>query len=483
MSALAPLFRLAIQSLKHRRLQAVLCVLTVAISTALLLAVLHLRKEARTSFQNTLSGTDLIVGARTGSLPLLLYTVFHIGDVSSNIDYQSFAKIAADPRVAWAVPISLGDSHQGFRVVGTTDALFTHYRYGNKTPLGFQHGQAFRNDQSHAVIGAEVAKRLAYKLNDAIVVAHGLGRVSFVKHQAQPLTIVGILQATGTPVDQSIYVPLAALDAMHHSAPGDQHDHDDHDHDDHDHDDHDHDDHDHDDHEHDEHDHEHDDHEHEHDEHDHRSDHDNQNLQNHNDNATQQNAVAASTDQHQPKEITAFYLGLKIRATALAMQREINTDKREPLQAVLPTATLQQLWKLIGVAENAMLILTAAVIMAGLLSILISLWSSLEARRREMAILRSVGAGARHVFALLLMEGFLLSVIGVSLAALMISTLFYFAGPLLAAQYGLFASAAWWSADAALVMLGVVAAALLLCLIPAIAAYRNALVDGLTMRL
>ncbi len=427
------LLALAFQSLRHRRLQAVLCVLTVAISTGLLLAVLHLRKEARSSFQNTLSGTDLIVGARTGSLPLLLYTVFHIGDVSSNIDYQSFRDIAADPRVAWAVPISLGDSHQGFPVVGTNDALFAHYRYGNKTALRFQSGQAFANDLQQAVIGAEVAKRLHYTIGDPLVVAHGLGRVSFVKHQAQPLRIVGILQATGTPVDQSIYVPLSALETMHtggslHADTTHDHDADHHDADHHEH------------------------------------------------------EVATNNEDHPPKEITAFFLGLKIRAMALAMQREINTNKREPLQAVLPTATLQQLWKLIGVAENAMLMLTAAVVIAGLLGILISLWATLDARRREMAILRSVGAGAGHVFALLLLEGMLLSIVGVGLAAMMVSALFYFAAPLLAAQYGLFASADWLHADAIAVMLGVLLAALLLCLIPAIAAYRHALVDGLTMR-
>ncbi|MGH8056140.1 MAG: ABC transporter permease, partial [Candidatus Entotheonellia bacterium] len=120
---------LAYASLKNRWLTSALTLFSIALSVALLLGVEQVRLGARESFANTISQTDLIVGARGGTLQLLLYTVFRIGTATNNIAYASYESFRKHPAVAWTIPYSLGDSHRGYRVVGTTEDFYTRYRY------------------------------------------------------------------------------------------------------------------------------------------------------------------------------------------------------------------------------------------------------------------------------------------------------------------------------------------------------------------
>ncbi len=157
-----PILTLALKSLLNRRFTALLTLLSIALSVALLLGVERVRSETRASFSSTISGTDLIVGARSGPVQLLLYSVFRIGNATNNISWQSYQDIAAHPKVAWTVPISLGDSHRGFRVLGTTPGYFDHYRYARDRRLEFAAGARF-DDLFDAVLGAEVADALGYR--------------------------------------------------------------------------------------------------------------------------------------------------------------------------------------------------------------------------------------------------------------------------------------------------------------------------------
>jgi putative ABC transport system permease protein len=166
--------RLALASLANRRAAALLTVLAIALSVALLLGVEKVRRGARDSFAATISGTDLIVGARTGDVQLLLYSVFRIGNATANVTWRSYEEVAARPEVAWVVPLSLGDSHRGFRVLGITPAYFERYRYRRDRPLAFAAGGPF-GGLFDAVLGADVAEALGYRLGDPLVVAHGLG--------------------------------------------------------------------------------------------------------------------------------------------------------------------------------------------------------------------------------------------------------------------------------------------------------------------
>ncbi len=413
---------LAWQSLLNRRFTAALTVISIALSVTLLVGVERLRTEARASFANTLSGTDLIVGARSGPVQLLLYAVFRIGDATNNISWKSYQDIATHPKVSWTVPISLGDSHRGFRVLGTTSAYFEHYRYARDRRLVIAEGQQFA-DLYDAVVGAEVADKLGYKIGDPIIVAHGASDVSFARHEDKPFRVVGIFGRTGTPVDRTVHVSLEAIEAIHVDwqsgapIPG----------------------------------------------------------------------VSISADQARkmdltPKVITAALVGLKSKVATFQVQRFINEYLQEPLSAILPGVALSQLWDLIGIAENALLIVSAFVVVVGLFGMLTALLTSLNERRREMAILRSVGARPGHVFALIMGEAGFLTLLGVLLGLALLYLLLLAGQPIIESRFGIFIEIGGLSPYEWILLSAVVSAGFLVGSIPSYRAYRLSLADGLSVR-
>ncbi|MFO7640748.1 MAG: ABC transporter permease [Candidatus Competibacteraceae bacterium] len=414
---------LAGKSLWNRRLTSALVVLSIALSVALLLGVERLRTQARASFANTLSGTDLIVGARGSPLNLLLYSVFRIGDPTNNVSWGSYQTFAAHPQVAWTVPLSLGDSHRGFPVLGTSQAYFQHYRYGRAQPLRLAEGREF-TDVFDVVLGAVVADRLGYALGQPIIIAHGVGEVSFALHDDKPFQVVGILARTGTPVDQTVHISLDGMEAIHADWFG---------------------------------------------------------------GAPIPGMRLAPERVRQldltPKTITAFLVGLHSRTAIFRMQREINTFAGEPLLAILPGLTLQQLWDLMGLAENALLVVSGLVVLVGLTVMLAALLTGLNERRREMAILRAVGARPGHIFALVLGESLVLALVGAALGVLLLQGGLLVAGPLLEARLGL-AIAGWPPSSHELILLAsVLGCGLVAGLFPAWRAYRYSLADGMTVRI
>ncbi|WP_454254406.1 ABC transporter permease [Pseudomonas sp. Marseille-Q8238] len=418
------LLRLALASLNNRRFTALLTVFAIALSVCLLLAVERVRTEARASFASTISGTDLIVGARSGSVNLLLYSVFRIGNATNNIRWDSFEHLAQHPQVKWAIPISLGDSHRGYRVMGTNADYFEHYRYGRSQPLQLAEGKAF-GDLFEVVLGAEVADALHYKLGDKIVLAHGVATVSLQQHDDKPFVVSGILARTGTPVDRTLHISLEGMEALH---------------------------------------------------------------------VDWQNGVPArgagkvsaeqAREMHlQPKAITAMLLGLKSKIATFAVQREVNEYRGEPLLAVLPGVALQELWSLMGTAEKALFVVSLFVVLTGLIGMLTAILTSLNERRREMAILRSVGARPWHVASLLILEAFALALFGALLGLLLLYLGIALSQGYVQANYGLYLPLALPSGYEWTLLGGILGAALLMGSVPAWRAYRQSLSDGLSIRL
>lgn len=220
------LFKLVWASMVSRKGMVALTVFSISISMLVLMSVAHLQAQLKDNFQRSVSGVDLIVGSRTSSLNLLLFSIFKIGYPTNNLDYHSFLTIKDNPLVDWAVPISLGDSHHGHAVVGTTETYFTHLKYADKRPLTWAKGRHFQQT-FEVVLGASVAREQAYVLGQQIILAHGAGKVSFSQHKNHPFTVVGILQATGTPMDHSVYIPLHSLEILHSPSSHDTNGHDD----------------------------------------------------------------------------------------------------------------------------------------------------------------------------------------------------------------------------------------------------------------
>jgi len=417
------LIKLARLSLWNRRGTVLMTWLSLTISIALLLGIDHLRTEAKNSFTSTVSGTDLIVGARSGQLNLLLYSVFRIGNATANISWPSYQRIIKHPQVAWSIPISLGDSHRGYRVMGTNTDYFSHYRYANGQPLQLAQGNPF-NGVFETVLGAEVALKLGYSLGEQIELSHGVGAVSFSQHKDKPFTVVGILARTGTPVDQTVHVSLEAIEAIHldwqqgSPVPG-----------------------------------------------------------------RQLSAEQTLAQDLTPKSITAFMLGLKSKMATFTVQRQINEFKNEPLTAILPGVALAELWQMLGMVENLLLLISLLVLLAALVGMITTILASMKERQREMAILRAAGAHPWYLFVLIQLEVLLITLFAMLSAAAVLWLALFSLQDTLAAEFGLFISlnivklaSLYWAG--AILLLSV-----LLGTVPALLAYRKALADGLTVRL
>lgn len=417
-----PILSLSLKSLRNRWATAALSVFAIAVSVALLLGVEKVRVDARASFANTISGTDLIVGARSGAIQLLLYSVFRIGNATNNISIQTYREIAAHPKVAWTIPLSLGDSHRGFRVLGTNRDYFKHYRYGRKQRLAFAAGKPFE-DVFDTVLGADVAKALGYRLGDPVVVSHGLGAAGISRHKDKPFRVAGILVRTGTPVDRTVHVSLEGIEAMHVDwrfgapIPG-----------------------------------------------------------------RRISADKVREMKLRPRAVTAVLVGLKSRFAVFTQQRRINEYRGEPLLAILPGVTLQELWDLMGTAETALAVISAFVVVTGLLGMLTMLLAGLNERRREMAILRSVGARPAHIFGLFVAEATFLAVAGVMAGLALLYAMLFVGRPLVDANFGLYISIGLPAQRDFLILALVVAAGFVAGVIPAYQAYRRSLADGMMVR-
>lgn len=415
------IFRLAFASLIARALTVGMTILAIALSVALFLGVEKVRTGAKASFADTISGTDLIVGARSGSVQLLLYSVFRIGNATNNLTWESYQDIAARPEVDWIVPISLGDSHRQFRVMGTTNAFFDRYKYRSGQPLVLRDGAAM-NDLFDTVIGADVAATLGYEVGDPIVVAHGLA--SFSEHDDQPFRISGILAKTGTPVDRTVIVGLKAIEAIHvdwksgAKVPG----------------------------------------------------------------QTTSAEVLRQMDL-EPQAVTAALVGVKGRLQVFGLQRAINEYPEEPLLAILPGVALQELWQIVGIAETALVGVSAMVVITALIGMMATIFSSLNERRREMAIFRAMGARPRVILGLLVLEAILMATLGALLGLVLLYVGLLIGQPLIDSAFGLWIPIEAPTMRELWVLLGVIAAGAIVSMVPALRAYRMSLADGMMVRI
>jgi putative ABC transport system permease protein len=415
------ILRLAFGSLIARGLTVGMTILAIGLSVALFLSVEKVRTGAKASFADTITGTDLIVGARSGSVQLLLYSVFRIGNATNNLTWESYQGIAVQPEVDWIVPISLGDSHRQFRVMGTTPAFFERYKYRSGQSLAVRKG-AIMSDLFDTVIGADVAKTLGYDVGDPIVVAHGLA--SFSEHADQPFRISGILEKTGTPVDRTVIISLQAIEAVHVDwQTGGQ--------------------------------------------------------------IPSQSTPADVIRQMElkPQAVTAALIGVKSRLQVFGLQRTINEYPQEPLLAILPGVALQELWQIVGIAETALIAVSAMVVITALIGMMATIFSSLNERRREMAIFRAMGARPRVVLGLLVLEAILMAAIGSILGLALLYVGLFISQPLIDTAFGLWLPIEAPTMREVWVMLGVVAAGAIVSMVPALRAYRLSLADGMIVKI
>lgn len=435
------LLSIARHSAWNRRSTLVWVVVSLALATALLWTLERLRHDIRTSFAQSVSGVDLIVGARSSPVQLMLFSVFHIGSVPQSMSMDSVRELAQHRSVSWVVPLSLGDSHRGYPVLGTTPAYFQHFAYGDKQPLALQQGAVFAGNLDglyEAVIGSEVARKMGYTLGQSITLGHGmeddghghshghnpaLASPASPSHDDKPFKVVGILAPTGTPVDRTVHVSLQALEALHLEwvggapLPGGQ-----------------------------------------------------------------IPADQARKFNLEPQAVTAALVGLKTRAAVFNVQRFVNAYEAEALMGVMPGVALGELWAVLGLGENALLAVSALVALVSVVSLMAVVLAGLNERRRELAVLRAVGAGPRHVLGLLTLEGVWVTGAGVVLGVLLAQLGMALAAPWLQQELGIRLQMSAPLPTQWALLASVLLAGLLASLGPAWRAYRLSLADGLSPR-
>jgi putative ABC transport system permease protein len=423
---MSALLQIALKSALNRRGTLSLVLLSIALATTLLLTLERLRTDIRESFSLSVSGTDLVVGARTSPIQLMLYAVFRVGGATNTMRMDSVQAVAQHRAVAWVVPLALGDSHRGRPVLGTTAAYFDRYAYGDQQKLVLAEGRAFAGTLDglyEAVIGAEVAQSLGYRLGQQIVLAHGNAGVLAKEHADKPFTVVGVLARTGTPVDRTVHVSLEAIEAIHLDWAG----------------------------------------------------------------GAPIPGMAIAPEHARkfdlaPKQVTAALVGLKNRVAVFNVQRFVAGYEGEALLAVLPGVALDELWAVVGPGEQALLVISAMVALVSLASLVAVVLAGLNERRRELAVLRAVGAGPRHVLLLLAAEGAIVTAGGVLLGVVATVAAVLFAAPLLQQQFGITLSATAPTAAQWGLLAAVLAAGMLASLVPGWRAYRLSLADGLSPR-
>ena len=423
------LFHIALRSALNRRGTLMLVILSIALATALLLSLERLRTDIRSSFLQAVSGTDLIVGARTGPVQLMLYSVFRVGGATQTVGMDSLRTVEKHRAVAWLVPLALGDSHRGYPVLGTTTDYFQRFAYGDKQPLVLAQGQAFSGTLDglyEVVLGAEVAHALGYRIGQRLTLSHGMAPAVGAlgsDHADKPFTVVGVLARTGTPVDRTLHISLQAIEAIHLDWAG---------------------------------------------------------------GAPMPGVKIAPEHARkfdlEPKRVTAALVGLKNRVAVFNVQRYVNELEAEPLLAVLPGVALDELWAAVGLGEQALLAISGLVALVSLTSLVAVVLAGLNERRRELAVLRAVGAGPRQVLWLLAAEGALVTLAGAVLGAVAAALAVWAAGPWVQQRFGISLAAGAPTPEQWALFAAVLAAGMLASLVPGWRAYRLSLADGLSPR-
>ena len=411
---------MAAKSLRHRLLTSLLCIFSISLSVALYLGVERVKEGSRDGFTGTISGVDLIVGAKGSPLQLLLYSVFNIGSAVNNITYDSYEKIASSPAVAWTIPISLGDAYHGFRVVGTNESFFENWQFrGDQKPV-LVSGRKFEGIFD-VVLGSSVASKFKHQVGDKIVLSHGTGSVSGYKHEKTPFSVVGILAPTGTPIDRGVYVTLHGMEAMHigweSGAPSGE------------------------------------------------------------------DIDLSSLKKEDIKigQITSFLVRASSRIMTLRLRRDIDTSKDEALMAVIPGLALSELWQTLSYVEQTLKLVALAVLLVGLLGVVISLYSSMQERRREIAILRSLGASKLQIFAWPFVEATFLVFFGIILGFAWLYLGMMFFRPWLQSEFAVFLPLTAPTESELIACALIFVAGTFAGLLPAIKAYLFSVHDGLAV--
>ncbi|MEQ9402989.1 MAG: FtsX-like permease family protein [Cyclobacteriaceae bacterium] len=345
------LFSLSIRNVIAKPLSSLLSVLLFGFGVCIIVLILLTGTFLKDEISKNASGIDLVVGAKGSPLQIILASIFHIDFPTGNISLEEADKLTKNRLVASAIPLSLGDSYKGYRIVGTTQ------KYAELYAAEPGSGEWFGENMA-ATIGAKVARDLQLTIGDELQSAHGLAEGGG-GHDEHPYRIVGIMKPTGKVVDNLILVSVQSVWNVHGHDQEDEHGAD---------------------------------------------------SELHQMVELERLGLSVTKEQLQNEDITSMLLTYRSPMAAVQLPRIVNSTSN--LQAASPPYETARLFNIIGIGVELVNILGIVIIVLSAVSVFIALINSLKERKYELAIMRSMGAGRMKIFFLILLEGIILTLLG-----------------------------------------------------------------------
>ena len=405
---------LLLKSMRSRIIPTSLVTISLMASMVLLLSIERIQQGAEEGFNQSISGVDAIIGPRSSSIELVLYTVFHLGRPTNNITTKTVNDVKLRGDISWLVPIALGDSHKGFRVVATEPNYFEHIKNANGQPLVFSKGVAFA-ELSETVLGSDVAEKLSYRVGSKIQITHGSVESIGSKHDDFSFVVTGILNKTGTPIDQAIFLDLKGYELLHLGWKSGKKIF----------------------------------------------------------NLDDINLSSLPEDALIPKTVTAAFIGLKSKLTLFNFSKNIREYPKEAISAVIPGIALSELWSIVGLVDKGFQLLSWIIIAISLIAMVTLIIASLDNRKQEMTIYRANGASPKFLAMMVLCESLVIGLIAIVGAIILVTIVTYFATVQLNLALGISPSFEWISMGEITVFSFILLAGALSSLIPAVMVFRK----------
>ena len=405
---------LLLKSIRSRIIPTSLVTISLMASMVLLLSIERIQQGAEEGFNQSISGVDAIIGPRSSSLELVLYTVFHLGRPTNNITTKTIDDMRLRSDISWLVPIALGDSHRGFRVVATESNYFEHIQYANNQSLTFSKGGAF-SELSEAVVGSDVAEKLNYSIGSKIQITHGSIESTGNKHDDFSFKVVGVLNKTGTPIDQAVFLDLKGYELLHLGWQSGK-------------------------------------------------------------KVLSLEDIDLSSlpdDALTPKTVTAAFVGLKSKLTLFNFSKSIREYPKEAISAIIPGIALSELWSIVGLVDKGFQLLSWIIIAISLIAMVTLIIASLDNRKQEMTIYRANGASPKFLAAMVIYESLVIGLVAIIGAVILVTIVTYFASNQLNLALGISPSFKWISLGEIKVFSIILLAGVLSSLIPAAMVFRK----------
>jgi putative ABC transport system permease protein len=478
------------KNLRKRLLSTCLTILSVLLGVSMIVAIYVIQSETERSFNQTSVGYDLILTAKGSQLQATLNALYHLETSVGIVPYSLYETAKRDPRVEKAFPLYVGDSYNGFRVVGTSSEFLETAEPRRGQPFSINQGKIF-DSPLQAVLGSEVARRTRHKIGDQIQIQHGLfepvpGAEAHV-HDNAPVTIVGILSPSGTANDKVVFTDLYTTHALHdprfHIDDLGDHDRADHSHDS-----------------------DHSQADHSHTSHNHSGNHDHSGHNHSDDNLVgdhehpehgHSEIASDIRERITLKELDAVLVKMSSPAAALQLSGMINYPTpdnpllarnlmrdpffqyKEQIMAVIPAMQIMSLMSIVGNAEVVLRFVAWFVVIVALTGVLIALYNTMEERKRDLAVMRALGASRTQVFSIIVLEAIFLCAIGSVLGILFGHLLVYLSIPYLTSVAGIVITAFVFDLYHLYLFIGIVVLGAIAGLIPALKAYNSEVIRNL----